>query len=141
MQHSAVRTLALIGLAGTLALTGCGSSSKSKAGGLGAATGGASGGAGTTYKIGFQGPLSGDNQQLGINEVDGVQLAIDQANATGNLGFKLALLKSDSQGDPAKAPAAAATIIQDNTVVGLIGRASPVRPRPPERPTQQPDWP
>jgi branched-chain amino acid transport system substrate-binding protein len=121
MQHSAVRTLALFGLAGTLALTGCGSSSKSKAGGLGAGSSGASGGAAVTYKIGFQGPLSGDNQQLGINEIDGVKLAITQANADTTLGFKVALLQSDSQGDPAKAPAAAATIIQDPAVVGLIG--------------------
>jgi branched-chain amino acid transport system substrate-binding protein len=122
MQHSAVRTLALLGLAGTLALTGCGSSSKSKGSGLGAGTSSGGGAAsGTTYKIGFQGPLSGDNQQLGINEIDGVKLAIAQANADSTLGFKLALLQSDSQGDPAKAPAAAASIIQDTAVVGLIG--------------------
>jgi branched-chain amino acid transport system substrate-binding protein len=124
MQHSTTRALAIFSMVGVVALTGCGSSSKSKSGGLGAAgtsSGGSAAASGTTYKIGFQGPLSGDNQQLGINEIDGVKLAIAQANADSSLGFKLSLLQSDSQGDPAKAPAAAAAIIQDTAVVGLIG--------------------
>ena len=48
---------------------------------------GSSGGAGSgqTYKIGFQGALSGDNQQLGINEVNAVKLAVKQANEKGDL--------------------------------------------------------
>ena len=113
--------LAAVGLIGAMALTGCGSSSdKSSGGGL---SGGSSGGGGsnTTYTIAFEGPLSGDNQQLGINEVNGTQLAIDQANKSGNLGFKLKLLKADDGGDPAKAPAAAAQVIQDNSVMGVVG--------------------
>ena len=40
---------------------------------------------GKTYKIGFEGPLSGDNAQLGINEENAVKLAIEQANAKGDL--------------------------------------------------------
>jgi len=112
--------LAVIGLVGALALTGCGSDNKKSSGG-GLSGGGGSGSSGSTYTIAFEGPLSGDNAQLGINEVNGTQLAIDQANQKGDLGFKLKLIRADDVGDPAKAPAAAAQVIQDSTVMGVVG--------------------
>jgi branched-chain amino acid transport system substrate-binding protein len=110
-------------LASSLALAACGnsggstSSAKSSSGGLGGSGGGA------TYKIAFEGPLSGDNQQLGINEVQGAQVAIDQANKSGNLGFKLAMVKADDQGSPDQAPPAAAQVLQDEAVLGVVGPA------------------
>jgi branched-chain amino acid transport system substrate-binding protein len=120
MQHSAVRTLALLGLAGSLALTGCGSSSKSTGAGLGATTsGGAASGA--TIKIGFEGPLTGDNAQLGLNEVQAVQLAIDQANAANTYGFKVTLVKQDDVGLADKAPAAASALQGDPAILGVVG--------------------
>jgi len=81
----------------------------------------AGGSTSTTFKIGFQGPLSGTNQQLGINEDNGAHLAVDQANAKGDLGFTVVLLDSDDVGAPATAPAAAAKLVQDTAVVGVIG--------------------
>jgi branched-chain amino acid transport system substrate-binding protein len=105
--------------AGAFALTACGSSS-SGGGGLGS-SGSGSPAAGSTVDIGFQGPLSGENAQLGINEEYGAELAVSQANATGNLGFKVALIKADDQGDPAKAPAASTTLVQNPAVLGVIG--------------------
>ncbi|MDQ1487105.1 MAG: branched-chain amino acid transport system substrate-binding protein [Actinomycetota bacterium] len=106
-----------VGLVGVLALAAC--SSSKKTGGL---TGGSSAPAGgSTIKIGFEGPLSGDNAQLGINEVNAVQLAVDQANKTNSFGFKVTLVKSDDVGDPAKAPAAATTLQQDAAILGVIG--------------------
>jgi branched-chain amino acid transport system substrate-binding protein len=113
-----------LALAGSLALTACsnGSSSSSSSSGSSSSAAGLGGsGGGQTYKIAFEGPLSGDNQQLGINEVNGVQLAIEQANKSGNLGFKLALLKADDQGTPEQAPTAATLAIQDASVLGVIG--------------------
>ncbi|MEU2349380.1 branched-chain amino acid ABC transporter substrate-binding protein [Modestobacter sp. NPDC049651] len=110
-----------LAVSGALALSACsngGSDDESSSGGGG--LGGSSSG-GETYKIAFQGPLSGDNQQLGINEVNGVQLAIDQANESGDLDFKLAMVKADDQGDPAIAPTAAAQVLQDNAVLGVVG--------------------
>ena len=74
-----------------------------------------------TVKIGFEGPLSGDNAQLGINEVNAVELAVDQANSANTFGFKVTLVKSDDVGDPAKAPAAATTLQQDPAILGVIG--------------------
>ncbi|MDQ2756493.1 MAG: branched-chain amino acid ABC transporter substrate-binding protein [Actinomycetota bacterium] len=105
---------------GALALSAC-SNSTGTGGGLGSKDAGGAGGSGSVYTVAFQGPLSGDNQQLGINEVNGAQLAVEQANATGNLGFTLKLLKADDGGEASKAPAAAAQILQDPTVMGVVG--------------------
>lgn len=113
-------TTMVLATAGALALTACGSSS-SGGGGLGAGSSGSPAAGGSTYDIGFEGPLSGANAQLGINEEYGAELAISQANATGKLGFKLSLVKADDQGDPAKAPAAATLVIQDPKMLGEIG--------------------
>ncbi len=126
MRSTYLAKFAAVGMAGALALTACSNSTTTPATGgtsSAAATSAAAGNASSdaTYKIGFQGPLSGDNQQLGINEVNGVELAVEQANAAGDLGFTLELVKSDDVGLPDKAPAAAATLLQDPAVVGVIG--------------------
>jgi branched-chain amino acid transport system substrate-binding protein len=107
--------------AGAVALSGCSSSKKSSTGLGGSSSGGSS--SGKTYKIGFQGALSGDNKQLGINEINSVNLAVQQANATGNLGFTLAVLPADDGGTKATAPPAAAALIQDPAVIGVVGPA------------------
>jgi branched-chain amino acid transport system substrate-binding protein len=121
MRTRPMAKLAAIGLVGALALTGCGSSDKkSDDGGL---SGGGGSGSSDTYTIAFQGPLSGDNQQLGINEANGAELAVDEANKSGDLDFKLKLLKADDLGDQAKAPSAAQQVLQDSTVIGVVGPA------------------
>jgi len=115
--------------ASALALTGCSSSKKSsstKSGGLnggGSKSSGATNAGGATYKLGFIGALSGPNAQLGINEKQGAQLAVDQANSSGKYKFKVNLVFADSEGDPAKAPAAATQLISDPAVIGVIGPA------------------
>jgi branched-chain amino acid transport system substrate-binding protein len=128
VRSRALTTIVAISAAGALALTGC-SSSKSgggkKTGGLNGGGGNSSGAAATgkTYKLGFVGALSGDYAQLGINEKQGAELAIEQANASGKYDFKVALDPQDSQGDPTQAKPAAATLIADQDVVGVIGPA------------------
>jgi branched-chain amino acid transport system substrate-binding protein len=131
-----VTTAVALSAAGALALAGCSSSGNNNnpgtgggttsggggGGGLGGGTSG-SGGASQTYQLGFIGALSGPNAQLGINERNGAQLAIDQANQAGTYDFKVTLVPSDSQGDPNKAPAAASTLIQNPAIVGIIGPA------------------
>ncbi|MCW2493777.1 MAG: branched-chain amino acid transporter substrate-binding protein [Frankiales bacterium] len=120
MRTQSLAKIAVVGMVGVLALTACSNSKKSGSGlGGGASSSGAT--SGGTYTIAFEGPLSGDNQQLGINEVNAAELAVNQANAKGDLGFTLKLLKADDVGDPSKAPAAAAQVLQDNTVMGVIG--------------------
>jgi branched-chain amino acid transport system substrate-binding protein len=106
--------------AAVLALAACSNSSNNSSGSLGSGSSNG-GGSGQTYKIGFQGALSGDNQQLGINIINGVKLAVKQANDKGDLGFKLDVVTSDDAGTADKSPAAAAALIQDNSVVGVVG--------------------
>ena len=76
-----------------------------------------------TYVIGYQGPLSGGNQQLGLNMVFAVQLAINQANASGKLPFKLKIATYDDQGDPTIAPTQAQAAIANKNLVAVVGPA------------------
>jgi branched-chain amino acid transport system substrate-binding protein len=119
LTSSVLRKTTVVAVA-ILSLAACGNSS-SGGGGLAGGSSGGSGGSNQTYKIGFQGALSGDNQQLGINEINAVELAVKQANDSGNLPFKLEVVKSDDGGTADKAPAAASALLQDNSIVGVVG--------------------
>jgi branched-chain amino acid transport system substrate-binding protein len=76
-----------------------------------------------TYTIGYEGPLSGGNQQLGLNMVFAVQLAINQANANKSLPFKLKLKTFDDQGDPTISPTQARSAVSDKNLVAIVGPA------------------
>jgi branched-chain amino acid transport system substrate-binding protein len=139
LRNSSLTAVAVIITAGALALTGCSNSSGggSSSGGSSSSGGGTSSqpatgtstsassgsGSGTkpTYKIGFEGPLSGQNAQLGINEENATELAVKQANASGSLPFNLAIDKQDDQGTPDQAPTAANAEVADTAVLGVIG--------------------
>jgi branched-chain amino acid transport system substrate-binding protein len=138
VRSRAITTIVALSAAGALALSGCsssgdggnGGSSGSKApsgggnsGGLGGGGGNSSAAGNKTYTIGFIGALSGPNAQLGINERNGAQLAVEEANASGKYKFKIALDAQDSEGDPAKAPAAATALISNSAVLATVGPA------------------
>ena len=76
-----------------------------------------------TFVIGYEGPLSGSNAQLGLNMVYAVQLAINNANATGKLPFKLALAKYDDQGSNTYSPAQAQAAVANKKLVAIVGPA------------------
>jgi branched-chain amino acid transport system substrate-binding protein len=98
------------------------SSSSSSSAAAGTATTAASASGGATVKVGFFGALTGPNSpQLGINIADGVQLAINQYNASGK-SPKVQYVAYDSQGDPSLAPAQAQKVISDGTVA-VVGPA------------------
>jgi branched-chain amino acid transport system substrate-binding protein len=97
----------------------CGSSSS----GGGDNNAGGNGGGGKTYTIACQGPLTGDNAALGINICDGAKLAIDQANAKGDLPFTLKYLGVDDQGSADKAPAASQSEVSNSNVIAVVGPA------------------
>jgi branched-chain amino acid transport system substrate-binding protein len=78
-------------------------------------------GRGQIYKIGVQGVFSGDNKQGGLNEVNGAELAVHQANESGKLPFKFQLERVDDGGEPGTALAAAFVLLQDSAVVGVVG--------------------
>jgi branched-chain amino acid transport system substrate-binding protein len=114
-SNKALRVFAPL-LVGALLVSACGKSSSP------------SGSKTKTFTIGYQGPLSGGNQQLGINMDNAIVLAIDQANASGTLPFKLKYEHSDDVGDGGQAPAAAQKLIDDSNVIAVVGPAfsSPV---------------
>jgi branched-chain amino acid transport system substrate-binding protein len=121
VRNRTFTTVGVLVTAAALSLSACSSSKKSGSGGLNGGNTSSGAASGQTIKIGFEGPLSGDNAQLGINEVNAVQLAVDEANQKNTYGFQVQLVKSDDVGDPAKAPAAATTLQQDPTILGVIG--------------------
>ncbi len=76
-----------------------------------------------TYTIGYEGPLSGGNAQLGINMKWGVELAIQNANASGKFPFKLQAAWYDDQGSSTLSPAQAQSAVANNKLVAVVGPA------------------
>jgi branched-chain amino acid transport system substrate-binding protein len=72
--------------------------------------------------IAMAGALNGPDAALGINIVNGVQLAIDKHNEA-NPGCQVQLKKFDTEGDPQKATAIAPQIVDDQYTIGLVGPA------------------
>jgi len=98
---------------GAVVLSGCGGSS----------SGGSSGGGKKTIALAYQGPLSGDNAQLGINMDNAVKLAVKQANDKGDLPFTLKFVDADDQGTPDGGPPAAQKLIAQSDVLAVVGPA------------------
>ena len=72
--------------------------------------------------IAMAGALTGPDAALGINIMNGVQLAIDKHNAA-NPGCQVQLKPFDTEGDPQKATAIAPQIVDDQYTIGLVGPA------------------
>ena len=68
------------------------------------------------------GALTGPNAALGINILNGAQLAINQFNAA-NAGCQITLKQFDTEGDPQKATQVAPQITGDASVIALLGPA------------------
>ncbi|MDX2646973.1 branched-chain amino acid ABC transporter substrate-binding protein [Streptomyces sp. NPDC001902] len=113
MLNKKLVKLAIPVAVGALALTACGGDKDDSS----------SGGGKPTFSIGFQGPLSGDNSALGINEDNGLKLAVEEANKKGDLPFTLKVVDGDDQGLPDQSPAAAQKLIGDTSVVAVVGPA------------------
>jgi len=72
--------------------------------------------------IGFAGPLSGDQSQFGVDIARGVEIAVDEINQKGGLlGRKVELIKLDDKADPREASNAAAKLVANEKVVGVVG--------------------
>ncbi|MFC7657582.1 branched-chain amino acid ABC transporter substrate-binding protein [Pseudonocardia benzenivorans] len=70
--------------------------------------------------IAFAGAQSGGNAQLGINILNGVQLAINQHNQA-NPNCQVTLKKFDTEGDPGKAPGIVTQVTSDSDIIGVVG--------------------
>jgi len=104
--------LAAVTAAAGLALTACGSSDSSST----TAGGGECG----NYKIAFMGATTGDAGALGLNMVGGIKLALSDYNKD-HSDCQVTLKVFDSQGNPEKAPPLATEIVQDDSIVALVG--------------------
>lgn len=100
-----------------LAMSACGSSDNSSSEGDGAADGT---NAACGKNIAFLGAETGDAGALGLNMVGGVKLALDEY-AKAHPDCEIGLKDFDSQGDPAKATPLATQIVNDSTILGLVG--------------------
>lgn len=74
----------------------------------------------SSLSIAMAGPLTGADAALGTNAQDGAKLAVDLHNAN-NPGCQVQLKAFDTEGDAQKATQVAPQIIDDTTVVGLVG--------------------
>lgn len=72
--------------------------------------------------IAMAGALTGPDAALGINIKNGVQLAVDKHNSA-NPGCQVQLKTFDTEGDPQKATQVAPQIVDDASVIGLVGPA------------------
>lgn len=103
---------AAIGVSAALVLSACGTT--------GGSTGG---GSDETFKIAYQGPLSGDNAAYGAYATAGIEVALaDYAEAYPD-GPTVEVVYGDTQGDPAQAPAVATDFINDEALLGVTGPA------------------
>ncbi|NEW41558.1 branched-chain amino acid ABC transporter substrate-binding protein [Nocardia cyriacigeorgica] len=72
--------------------------------------------------IAMAGALTGPNAALGINILNGAKLAIDQHNKA-NPGCQIELKPFDTEGNPQKATQVIPQIVNDPTILGLVGPA------------------
>ena len=113
-QRSVVRVGASL-IVASLALTACGSRS-------GDDSGGGSGDATKTAKIGVIAPLSGDLSALGLGIQHSVELAVKQANDSNAIpGWKLEVDAKDDEGKPDPGKNAATSLAGDADVIGVVG--------------------
>ncbi|PXX62463.1 amino acid/amide ABC transporter substrate-binding protein (HAAT family) [Nocardia tenerifensis] len=70
--------------------------------------------------LAFAGALTGPNAALGINIEMGAKLALDQHNKA-NPGCQISLKSFDTEGDPQKATQVIPQIVNDKSIIGLLG--------------------
>jgi len=70
--------------------------------------------------IAYIGAETGPNAQLGINEYNGVQLAINQHNRA-NPGCQVGFKKFDTEGDPNKATGPVTQATNEKDIIGVVG--------------------
>lgn len=72
-------------------------------------------------KIGVAGPMTGDQAQFGMDELNAVKLAVEEWNAKGGLlGKKIVIIEGDDQADPKQAVTVAKWFATEK-VAGVIG--------------------
>lgn len=77
-------------------------------------------------KIGSVGPITGDQASLGLDQLRALQIAVDQANAKGEIipGYTLEIVSLDDQHNPAQAVAMAKRLSSDQDVAAVVGHVN-----------------
>ena len=74
------------------------------------------------YKVGFIGPLTGDNANYGVRCLNATNLAVSEINAKGGIdGKQIQIISEDSEGAPEKALAAYEKLVYTDNVCAIIG--------------------
>lgn len=73
-------------------------------------------------KIGAAGPFTGDLSKIGLDSLNAIQMAVDEANAEGGVnGRKIEVVVADDAADPSKAILVAEKLAMDKNVLGVVG--------------------
>ena len=73
------------------------------------------------WSIGTMGALSGDYASIGQPIFQGIEYAVDEVNLSGKLPCTVELHSEDTQGNPNQAPPLARSLVESDTVVGVVG--------------------
>jgi ABC-type branched-subunit amino acid transport system substrate-binding protein len=77
-------------------------------------------------KIGLVGPFEGRYRAIGYDAIYSARLAVREINAAGGIGGnRVTLVALDDRGDPELAAQAAASLVQDASVVAVVGHYLP----------------
>ncbi|HHY33314.1 MAG TPA: branched-chain amino acid ABC transporter substrate-binding protein [Firmicutes bacterium] len=73
-------------------------------------------------KIGAAGPFTGDLSKIGLDSLNAIRMAVEEANAEGGVGGrKIEIVVGDDAGDPARAVTVADKFAMDPSVLGVVG--------------------
>ncbi|MBK5200903.1 MAG: ABC transporter substrate-binding protein [Spirochaetaceae bacterium] len=76
----------------------------------------------SSYKIGFIGPLTGDNANYGVMSRDAAIIAIDEVNAAGGInGTPVEFIAEDSEGTVEKGLSAIEKLAESDKIISLVG--------------------
>ena len=73
--------------------------------------------------LAFQGPLTGEEAQIGQDELAGMEYAVKQFNAKNRGKYIVSIVKADDQGSPDQAAKVAPGIASNTKIIGLVGAA------------------
>jgi branched-chain amino acid transport system substrate-binding protein len=71
-------------------------------------------------KIGFIDPLTGPTAAVGIGAKNSAELAVQQANASGEFPYEIQLVAEDDASDPATGVAAALKLCSDTDIIAVV---------------------
>lgn len=79
-------------------------------------------GSAEVIRIGASGPFSGQLSKIGLDSLNAVRMAVEEANAAGGIdGKKVELVVGDDEGDPSKAMTVAEKFAGDRSMFGVVG--------------------